>query len=154
MSILSGIIDREIDLVSRFIAVLNEEQDCLKQANPALLQDIGTRKLTLVEQMNTLEVERMAAIGEPGKPSNRTSMEGWLAKNPVDTAAALSWAKLLELAREAKSQHDLNGSLVAMHLKNTAEALAILTQEANKTGLYGASGQAIQGTGSRIVDSA
>jgi flagella synthesis protein FlgN len=154
MSILAGIIDREIDLVSRFISVLNEEQDCLKQATPALLHDIGSSKMALVEQMNALEAERMAAIGDPGKPSNRASMESWLTNNPADTVATLNWNKLLVLASEAKALHELNGSLVAMHLKNTAEVLAILTQEANRSALYGASGQAIQGTGCRIVDSA
>lgn len=154
MSVLSEIIEREINLVSRFVAVLNEEQDCLKQANPAPLQDLSTSKASLVDQMNALENERMAAIGEAGKPSNRTAMENWLTHNSTDTLAALSWSKLLDLAREAKILHELNGSLVAMHLKNTAEVLATLTQQANKPALYGASGQAVQATGSRIVDSA
>ncbi|MBS1141018.1 MAG: FlgN [Proteobacteria bacterium] len=154
MSILAGIIEREIDLVSRFIAALNEEQDCLKQAEPAPLPGLGVTKAELVEQMNALENERMAAIGEAGKPSGRASMENWLTNNPSDTAAALNWKKLLDLAREAKSLHELNGSLVEMHLKNTAEALVILTQQANRTSLYGSSGQAMPDTGSRIVDSA
>lgn len=154
MSILSGIIEREIELISRFIAVLNEEQDCLKLANPAPLSNLGEAKAELVEQMNALENERTEAIGQAGTQGGRASMESWLTRNPSDAAAALNWNKLLELAREAKSLHELNGSLLEMHLKNTAEALVILTQQANRTSLYGSSGQAMPDTGSRIVDSA
>jgi flagella synthesis protein FlgN len=154
MSILARIIEREIELISRFIAVLNEEQECLKQANPAPLPSLGATKAELVDQMNALEGERMAAIDQAGMPNSRASMDSWLTHNPSDSAAASNWNKLLDLAREAKGLHELNGRLVEMHLKNTSEVLAILTQQANRTSLYGSSGQAMQDTGSRIVDSA
>ena len=154
MPIVSAILEREIDLISDFIALLNEEQESLKQADPTRLPEFNTSKSALVEKMNALEGERMAAIGQGGNPSNRASMDSWLNQNATDTAAALKWNKLLDLAREAKNLHELNGSLIAMHLKNTAEALAVLTQQANKPALYGASGQSLQATGSRIVDSA
>lgn len=154
MPIVSAILEREIDLISDFIALLNAEQDSLKQADPTRLPEFNTSKSALVEKMNALEGERMAAIGQGGNPSNRASMDSWLNQNAIDTAAALKWNKLLDLAREAKNLHELNGSLIVMHLKNTAEALAVLTQQANKPALYGASGQSLQATGSRIVDSA
>lgn len=154
MPIVSAILEREIDLISDFIALLNEEQDSLKQADPTRLPEFNTSKSGLVEKMNALEGERMAAIGQGGSLSNRASMDSWLNQNATDTAAALKWNKLLDLAREAKNLHELNGSLIAMHLKNTAEVLAVLTQQASKPALYSANGQSLQATGSRIVDSA
>ena len=154
MSVVARILEREIELISRFIAALNEEQACLTAANPAALPDISTTKADLVEQLNTLEGERMTAIGMTGSPSDRVTMENWLSQNRNDANATVAWEKLLVLAREAKTLHELNGRLVGLHLRNTTEILGILTQEAKQSGLYGASGQTMPATGSRIVDSA
>jgi hypothetical protein len=41
MSVVSGTLEREIELISRFVAALNEEQACLKAANPASLPEIS-----------------------------------------------------------------------------------------------------------------
>ncbi len=154
MSVVSEILEREIELISRFVAALNDEQACLKASDPAALPEITAAKLGLVEQLNAIESERMAAIGMTGNPSDRTTMEDWLSDNTNDVNATVAWEKLLVLAREAKTLHEMNGRLVDLHVRNTAEILAVLTQEAKQPGLYGASGQAMPTTGSRIVDSA
>lgn len=154
MSVVSGLLEREIELVSRFIVALNEEQECLKAADPAALPDLSAAKLALVAQLNALENERMAAIGMAGSPSDHVTMEDWLSRNAHDTNATVAWEKLRILAREAKTMHELNGQLVDLHLRNTNEILDILTQESRQPGLYGSSGQAMPATGSRIVDSA
>ena len=154
MSVVAGILEREIELISRFIGALNEEQACLAAANPAALPAISTAKSSLVEQLNALEGERMTAIGMAESPSDRATMESWLSRNQNDADATVAWEKLLILAREAKTLHELNGRLVDMHLRNTAEILCILTQEAKQPSLYGASGQTMPATGSRIVDTA
>lgn len=150
----AGLLSLEIELVSRFIALLNDEQDSLKKGDAEALQAITAQKAPLIEQMNAIESERMAAIGQAGQPSNGTSMQQWLENHFADTVATAKWQQLLELAREAKSLHDLNIQLVEMRLKNTAEALAILTQPVESSTLYGSSGQTMTSSGSRIVDSA
>lgn len=154
MSVVTEILEREIELISDFIAALNDEQACLAAANPTALPEINDIKVRLVEQMNALEGKRMAAIGMTGRLSDQASMENWLARNTKDTNATVTWKKLLNLAREAKNLHELNGQLLNFHLRNTAEILSILKQDAGRSGLYGASGQAMPVTGSRIVDSA
>lgn len=154
MSAVAAILEREIELVSHFVGILNDEQECLAQGNADALPEMSAAKSALVEQLNTLEGQRMTAINRPGHPSDLPSMEQWLKSNTSDIAAASAWQRLRELAREAKALHELNGQLVATHLKNTAEALAILTQKASQSALYGASGQTTTATGSRIVDSA
>jgi flagella synthesis protein FlgN len=154
MSVVAGILKQEIELISRFIAALNDEQACLTAAKPAALPEISAAKAGLVEQLNTLEGERMTAIGMAGTASDRITMEGWLSRNKNDANATVAWEKLLILAREAKTLHELNGRLIDLHLRNTTDILGILTQEVKQPGLYGASGQAMPATGSRIVDSA
>lgn len=154
MSDVAGILAREIELVSRFIALLNNEQDSLKKGDADALQAITAEKSPLIAQMNGAESERMAAIGAAGRPGTGASMQRWLDENTADTAAATNWQQLLDLAREAKALHDLNIQLVEMHLKNATEALAILTQPPESSTLYGSSGQTMGSSGSRIVDSA
>ncbi|WP_434515334.1 flagella synthesis protein FlgN [Dechloromonas sp. ARDL1] len=151
---LAGILAREIELVSRFISLLDQEQDSLKKANADALQAITAEKMPLIAQMNSAEGERMAAIGATGQPGAKASMQRWLEDNTADAAVAKNWQQLLELAREAKALHDLNIQLVEMHLRNATEALAILTQPPESSSLYGASGQTMGSSGSRIVDSA
>lgn len=154
MSIVAAILEREIELVSRFIVALNDEQKCLTAANADALPALGAQKTELVEQLNALENERMAAIGHSGQPSDQASMQAWLDNNPSDALAGQHWQKLRELSREARNLHELNAQLVESHLKHTTEALAILTQQASQSTIYGASGQTTTATGSRIVDSA
>lgn len=154
MSDVAAIIEREIELISRFITALKEEQDALKQGDVAALTDLTARKMLLVEQLNSMETERLGAINLAGADQGRGSMEKWLAQNSNEQAAAVNWQKLLNLASEAKSLHELNAQLVDMHLRQTSEILAILTQQPEKQTLYGSSGQAVPATGSRIVDSA
>lgn len=154
MSDIAGILAREIELVSRFIALLDNEQDSLKKGDADALQAITAEKSPLIAQMNSAESERMAALGAAGHPGTSASMRRWLDENTADAAAATNWQQLLELAREAKALHELNIQLVEMHLRNATEALAILTQPPESSTLYGSSGQSMGNSGSRIVDSA
>jgi len=151
---IAAITEREIALISRFVALLKDEQETLKRADASALPEISSAKIGLVEQLNLLEVERRTALGIVGDEKTRAAMTVWLANNPNDQTAAVNWEKLLNLAQEAKQLHELNAQLVGMHLQQTSEALVILTRQAEQHTLYGSNGQAAQVSGSRIVDSA
>ena len=154
MSEIAAITVREIALISRFVALLKDEQEILKRADASALPEISAAKIDLVEQLNLLEAERRTALGIVGDEKTRAAMVVWLANNPNDQTAAVNWEKLLNLAQEAKQLHELNAQLVGMHLQQTSEALVILTRQAEQHTLYGSNGQAAQVSGSRIVDSA
>lgn len=154
MATIAAISELEISLISSFVTLLNEEQEALKLGDASGLADIGAAKTALVEKLNGLEGERRSALGIVGEHNTREAMSQWLAKHPEEQTAAVNWQKLLKLASEAKQLHELNAGLVAMHLQQTSEALAILTRRAGDDSLYGKDGQAAQSSGSRIVDSA
>lgn len=154
MAGIAAITEREIELISQFIALLKEEQDALKRADPSVLQDIGAQKATLAGQLNGLESGRRSALGLTDDRNTRTAMAEWLAQHPEERNAAVNWEKLLELASEAKQLHELNANLVAMHLRLTSDALTILMRQSGQNTLYGSNGQAATASGSRIVDSA
>lgn len=151
MSALSVLIEREIALISRFVSLLHEEQDTLKHARIAELPALTAEKSRLVEQLNAQEAERLAMLGVDRQPG---AMESWLRMHKAERQAAGLWSKLLELARQAKNTHELNARLIDMHARQTNELLTALTQQAEKPALYGASGQTLAPSGSRIIDSA
>lgn len=155
MPSLADVTRREIGLLTGFIAVLGEEQEALKFANVAVLPEIGVRKTELVEQLNALEIERGNALSLPNGENARTAMQHWLDAHPGELEIAKDWKSLLDLARKAKAMHELNGRLVGMHLQQTSELLAALTNQPPKNALlYGSDGQTSPVTGSRLVDSA
>lgn len=153
-SAVAAIIEREIELVSRFVSVLNEEQEALRRGDVAALPELMSRKAPLVEQLNAIESERLGALNLPAATAERGVMENWLDQNSSVTDAAVNWKKLLNFAGEAKALHELNSKLVDMHLRQTSEILSILTSQPGQSALYGSSGQTLPATGSRIVDSA
>jgi flagella synthesis protein FlgN len=154
MNIIAALTKREVELISSFVALLNEEQDALKRRDPSSLQDLAAAKLPLVDQLNEMESQRRFALGIVDDRNTREAMSRWLAENPDQQSTAASWKKLLTLAAEAKQLHELNAGLVSMHLQNTTEALVVLNRQSAQNTLYGSDGQAAQSSGSRIVDSA
>lgn len=154
MSELAQLSAQEISLLSDYIGQLKLEQDALKRAEATALPEISERKVKLVERLNELEYTRSQLLSSPNGENMRAAMTRWLAKNPSDKAAAVNWEKVIDLARQAKQLHDLNGQLIKLHLQQTGELLAALTRQSQQSALYGSDGQAWQRTGSRIVDSA
>jgi len=154
MAGVAAITEREIALISRFIELLQQEQEMLKRADASSLHEVGTAKAELAEQLNALEIDRRLTLGVSDQNDLRKAMASWLKANPNDRSAADNWQKLLELAAQARQLHELNAGLVAMHLQQTNEALAILTQQPKRSALYGSDGQTAPSSGSRIIDSA
>lgn len=154
MSDVSAVIEREIELTSRFVDLLVEEQEILKVGDIAGLTALTDRKPPFIEQLNALSRQRVALLGLAPEVAERDAMQQWLSIHGDDQSAAVNWEKLLKLAREAKALHELNAQLVDLHLRQTSEILNILTQPSTGSALYGASGQSVPSTGSRIVDSA
>ena len=151
---LAALAARETDQLKEFIALLKLEQDALKQADASALPAISEQKLRLVEALNTIEKERSVALGTAVGENGRSAMTRWLAAHPEQKNIASGWKKLMDLAREAKLLHELNGQLIKMHLDQTGELLAALSQQFQKNTLYGSDGQTSSTSGSRIVDSA
>lgn len=151
---LSQILERETLLVSRFVALLTDEQNALSTAKPESLPAIHAEKSALIEQLNVLEAQRNSLIsGNPALPE-KERMAAWLTQHPSEVKIAAQWAALMASALSAKRLNELNAKLVAIHLERTTQALAILTRRAEENTFYSSNGQTSQYTGSRIVDSA
>jgi flagella synthesis protein FlgN len=154
MSSLGNILEREIQLISRFLVLLEDEQIALKTANPETLPEIHSDKAALVDELNALEAGRNQLVGGGSPLSDRERMHAWLKSHPGEKKIATQWQALIDLAHQAKLASELNASLVKLHLERTTQALVILTRHSQGNQLYGSNGQAMSFTGSRIVDSA
>lgn len=154
MSELAALLEQETTLLASFITLLKREQEILKLADVKMLPEINEQKSKLVAQLNDLEIARGNALDLAGAQNTPAATTERMGVRAVDQAAASRWKDVLELARQAKQLHELNGRLIQMHLQHTNELLAALTQQSESHTLYGSSGQAYLSTGSRIVDSA
>lgn len=144
------ILAREEIALSRFIALLTEEQDALKAALPERLPSLAEHKTHLVDELNHLESARAALIGG----STKLAMTQWLKAHADDRESSSLWERLASLSQQARQLSDLNAKLLDLHLRRTSEALQILTHHTRNSLIYGADGQATALTGSRIIDSA
>lgn len=154
MPALAELLTAEVKLVESFIACLTAEQDALKAGDVDALTAINAQKTGLADQLNKLEDERNAFLQQSGLTADRQGVSNWLAQNRQERNAGQAWAQLMKLAGKARELNNLNGQLIAMRLQATNQALAILTQQAQRSTLYGPDGQTTLRTGSRIIDAA
>lgn len=150
----AAILEQETTLLASFVTLLTREQEILKLAEVKKLPEINEQKSNLVAQLNDLAFARGEALDLVGTQNTPAATTARLASRAVDQTTASRWKEVLELARQAKQLHELNGRLIQMHLQHTNELLAALTQQSENHTLYGSSGQTCLSTGSRIVDSA
>lgn len=141
----------EVKTMGDFVALLQKEQDALVRADAAALPDISEHKLVVLADLNQFEQRRQAVLQPASNENTKDAMQRWLSQHEADRSTADLWQQLMTLAREAKRLHELNGQLIAAHLNQTSELLAVLKRSEHNT-LYGANGQAQQRSGSRIID--
>lgn len=155
MSQLADLLVRELAQLSDFIALLEDEQQALKQGEVSQLQAITPRKQEMASALNETENTRLQLISlQPGE-NPKSAMERWLAERPGEVSAHTSWQELLNAAIRAKRLHEINGGLIGMHLQHTNEMLEALgVATSRQATLYGSNGMTEMQSGSRIVDSA
>lgn len=154
MPALAELLTTEVKLVQSFIDCLSTEQEALKVGDVEALTAVNAQKTALAEQLNRLEDDRNALLQQSGLTADRQGVSSWLSKHPNDRAAAQAWDQLMKLAGKARELNNLNGQLIAIRLQATNQALATLTQQTQRSTLYGPNGQTTLRTGSRIIDAA
>lgn len=152
MSSLAAILKRETELIARFKGVLLREREILRSGKIDGLAEINEEKLSLVDTLNQVGIERTHLIS----PSSATTveMQAWLSAHPREIEAAMLWNSLLLVARETRDLNESNGRLINVLHQKTSDALSFLTQGNADQSLYGSNGQSALNTGSRIIDSA
>lgn len=153
MSQVVALLSKELELLDGFVALLEKEQDALKQGVTDSLQTLALQKNQLILAINNLDDELRQIVGDIST-GTKPGVSDWPIPHEERTAASPIWQLLLEKAKRAKQLNALNAQLVDMHLRSTKELLSSLIPRADAGPLYGSNGQANGNTGSRIIDSA
>lgn len=148
-SVVAGLLAEELAALRRFRALLSREQDILKANEADALPALSTDKQSVAEELAVLLRRREQALAGAGFESGRSGMLAWLARQSptVRVPADAQWQELLALLAECRTEHEINGKLIAMQLARTQQALSALMIAGGKPLTYGPDGQQHIGLG-------
>lgn len=151
MPSLNEMLAAECRLLSQFIDLLTEEEQALVAAKTDVLAAITPRKTDLVSRLNETAGRRNQVMKALGFAADTEGLKAW---RQSGADADRQGGELIALASRARSQNELNGRLIAMHLRSTQAALKALTGGDANRQTYGRDGQTeMARTGYRLIDS-
>lgn len=153
VSLLSQALGEELAALGKFIALLQREQELLKQADTESLLPLIEEKNLLANRLGTLAQARENELKRHALEAGRKGMEAWLARVGKDKDRQ-AWQKLMQLANEARDLNVLNGKLIGMHMQHNQQAFSALMNATNRAMTYGPDGQQQAGLGGRILGTA
>ncbi len=121
------------------LTALEVERAALDAANTEALDQAGTQKQALMQQLEQLDAERRLLCRE--QPARHTALEP-------------EWARVRQSLRHCHTLNLRNGSIVHQRLTQVRQALTILTGHAGETELYGRSGELHGSLRSRVLTAA
>ena len=151
---IASLLAEEVRTVEEFVGVLKQEEAALVTIDLDALLALVERKGKLSGDLNMLLERREAALKSGGMPPGRQGMAKWLAATDKSGQTAKLWARLLELAGQARSQNEINGKLIALHFQHNQRALTTLMAAANHAMTYDANGIQHGGGSGRLLGSA
>lgn len=151
----TAIVTSEADAVERFVTLLTQESDCLKNGTIEPLPTIVLEKEKLAVELNKLAQQRAACLTDAGLANDRTGMDQWLARHATQKVVHDTWQRILSLAAKARELNRLNGTLIELRAQYNDRALEIL-QARGRDGaldLYGPDGLTSANVDRKINDS-
>ena len=145
-------LESESEVVSLFIQLLQQEQSDLAKGRTDGLAELADRKNRLAEQLSALAAERNRVLSENGFATDRPGIETWCSRHPSEKTVADAWARVLDLATQAKELHKLNGELIALRMRHNSMALEVLRNAKQPLSLYGPDGQQSSGPSTRRIN--
>ena len=137
----NGSLKDELVALREFIAALQQEQQALIAGDIEKLSPLVEEKTRLAASLNRYSEQRQRLIRAAGLPNDRSGLEAWLERQPLQAQDRANWKKLLALTGEAQALNESNGKLIAMRIQHNQQALNVLLSAANQTSLYGPDGQ-------------
>jgi len=136
--------ERELELernaIAGFIGVLVKERQVLSGTGMDALDALANDKLRRLDQLARHAERRDAWLRGAGHTLDARGMHAWLVSRASFPGIASSWARVVELAREAREQNELNGWLVTLQMQRTRRQLEFLNRMASNEPIYEADG--------------
>jgi flagella synthesis protein FlgN len=118
---------------------LEAERIALDAGDTEALGQAGTRKQTLMQQLEQLDLERRQLANEQPQ---------------AEATADSTWSAIVESLRHCHRLNQRNGGIVSQRLQLVRQALAVLTGTDGDSGLYDRSGELHAGARSRPLAAA
>ena len=121
--------------LSRFVALLEQESQCLRDLQAEDLASVVADKTQHAEYINTAWNSLMLATGV------KTDQAGELdAAMAADTGLEKKWQNIKQLVQQVGRLNQGNSTLIEAQLRRTRQALDVLQHAADRGTLYGANG--------------
>jgi flagellar biosynthesis protein FlgN len=142
---LGRLLELEEEQMAQFVALLEQEKDLLIAGEVDALVALADEKTKSYRLLQRVHDQRAILLGNWKGDNSGESIAALLTSMPELSAR---WERILELARLAHEQNQLNGQLINERLANNQAALSVLMTAAERPQFYGADGRAkASGTG-------
>lgn len=147
----AALLKAEIEALQNFLLILQSEHKALTEGNIDKLTEFSRLKSEQAVQLSQLSAGHPPALSDAG-PSVRDITESIRKMDPDGKHDLMRfWEKLMDLAKQARYQNQLNGAMIEAQMKHNQQALAILQEAARQSSLYGPDGHAkAMGTGRQL----
>lgn len=123
---LASVLDDMQRAADQLLTVLDAERRALDSADAEALDQAGTQKQALMQQLEQLDTERRLLHRE--QPARHAMLES-------------EWQRVVQSLRQCHALNQRNGSFVSQRLTQVRQALAVLTGHPGENELYGRSGE-------------
>lgn len=136
---LGKLLQEESVLLDDFVSLLKQEEALLLDGQTDALLEMAERKTKMYRRLQFLCDERSRAFSAVRLPLDDSAMRRALAG---DARALDHWDRVVDQARKAADQNQINGRLITDRLQNNQQALTVLMAAAAQPGAtYGPDGQ-------------
>jgi len=134
------------DKMQKLLQLLNNETTVLKENNIEALENLTLEKISLTEQVEKNEQERVRFLTE--KKLNPDEPKQWLKSN-----ALLSiWDEIKKLSEQCQKQNQINGLVINGNRRRVQTQIEILSSSSPSVELvYSASGESINQRDSKTL---
>ncbi len=137
---LSAQIDAELDLARTMLDLLQHEHAVLTNGAPDAIKSISKQKLEHMQLMEQNIGRRNQFLRSCRLTTDEQGIEQAVAMMG-DRELSANWEELKTIAKQLKTQNDLNGGIIALGQRRVKQALDILSGKENLTGTYSQSGE-------------
>jgi len=138
----ASLLKAEIEALQNFLLILQSEHQALTEGQIDKLTEFSRLKSEQAVQLSQLSASHPLTRGGDEPPAR--DITETIREMDADGKHGLMklWEKLMDLAKQARYQNQLNGAMIEAQMKYNQQALAILQEAAKQSSLYGPDGHA------------
>lgn len=147
----ASLLKAEIEALQNFLLILQSEHQALTEGQIDKLTEFSRLKSEQAVQLSQLSASH--PLIRDNKGSSVHDITAAIREMDADGKHGLMklWEMLMDLAKQARYQNQLNGAMIEAQMKYNQQALAVLQEAAKQSGLYGPDGHAkTMGTGRQL----